>query len=191
MGADEIHRRPNKNQQKCRTCWSPSSKPSPQPYRGALRRPPAHRNTPPDAAVQTKGGGRSPGLRVVTCSRPSQLPSGHHWRSFAAYSCGGSRGLRRFARTAFPFDPRREPPHSVATIAKPEASIRFRVPLSFPTRPGPLVLSYEGAWSRRRCVRLYTEMVVELCRRLADPFGVGSLCQSHCEYAQRFPQVWL
>lgn len=27
----------------------------------------------------------------------------------AAYSCGGSRGIGREARTAFPFDPRREP----------------------------------------------------------------------------------
>ena len=46
-------------------------------------------------------------------------------RKLAAYSCGGSRGIEHLnARTAFPFDPLREPPPARSHPAG-TASIRF------------------------------------------------------------------
>jgi hypothetical protein len=44
-------------------------------------------------------------------------PSGNIGRGLAAYSCGGSRGVVCLsARTAFPFDPLREPPWPIVKI---------------------------------------------------------------------------
>jgi hypothetical protein len=43
----------------------------------------------------------------------ARVPSGKNGQKLAAYSCGGSRGIGRMnTRTAFPFDPLREPPSS-------------------------------------------------------------------------------
>src|SRR5579885_2134474 len=60
----------------------------------------------------TTADGRSPGSRVFTFRLlpGTRDPSGCHYGRFAAYSCGGSRSVERsLVRTAFPFDPRREP----------------------------------------------------------------------------------
>jgi len=46
--------------------------------------------------------GRSPGLRVVACVRPSQFPSGQSGRRLAADSCGGSYSLWCFHQLRIP-----------------------------------------------------------------------------------------
>lgn len=68
----------------------------------------------------TTAGGRSPGSRVNAFDhlpRNPKAPSGILGRKLAAHSCGDSRGvMRRSARTAFPFDPLREPPDLMLAV---------------------------------------------------------------------------
>ena len=54
---------------------------------------------PPAAFVVSSGDGRSPGSRLRAPAPPSRDDPSGLWQRLAAYSCGGSRGLR----TAFPF----------------------------------------------------------------------------------------
>jgi hypothetical protein len=66
----------------------------------------------PTCSRVTTADGRSPGSRVTTFHRLPRTRESqwHDDGRFAAYSCGGSRSIGRLlARTAFPFDPRREP----------------------------------------------------------------------------------
>jgi hypothetical protein len=71
----------------------------------------------PTRSRVTVSGGRSPGSRVAVFDhlpRNVVVPSGNAGRRLTAYSCGGSRGIVRiFTRTAFPFDPLREPPSGI------------------------------------------------------------------------------
>jgi hypothetical protein len=77
-------------------------------------------DTPPDALARDPiAGGRSTGSRVTVFGRLPRnefVPSGKIGRRLSAYSCGGSRGIvctNRCTRTAFPFDPFREPPLTI------------------------------------------------------------------------------
>ena len=76
----------------------------------------------PTRSRVTVAGGRCPGSRIVACGRlprSKQTPSGKLGRRLSAYSCGGSRGIVCLrTRTAFPFDPLREPPPPMLPAGK-------------------------------------------------------------------------
>src|SRR3954468_9091241 len=86
----------------------------PSPLRGLVRPVRQHQDTPPAAPARDFP---VAGLLAHGSSPPTTFPrtravlSGSFGRRLAAYSCGGSRGIVQ-ARTAFPFDPLREPPRS-------------------------------------------------------------------------------
>src|SRR6267143_2890922 len=75
-----------------------------------------HQDTPPNAFARDRYWWQVSWLAGPRFRPPSQAPSGTQWhfgRKLAAYSCGGSRGVV----TAFPFDPLREPPNVMLTVA--------------------------------------------------------------------------
>jgi len=88
-----------------------------------------HVRTPrPTRSRVTVAGGRCPGSRIAASGRlprSKQTPSGTFDRRLSAYSCGGSRGIvRSRTRTAFPFDPLREPPSSMLPV--PRSMVKLR-----------------------------------------------------------------
>jgi hypothetical protein len=117
----------------------PSARPRlylPSPLAADAHRRSRRIGTPrPTRSRVTMTGGRSPGSRVVASvhlPRNVRVPSGLNGRRLAAYSCGGSRGIAcGSTRTAFPFDPLREPPAGSVAFAswqvkKASALIRSR-----------------------------------------------------------------